>query len=91
MKCSSRRGKNMAEKSKVVYGILGILLGAFGIHKFYVGDTKNGIIHLAIFLCLIWVGLGAISAIIGLISGIMALVKDDKEFYQRYVVEKKLI
>jgi TM2 domain-containing membrane protein YozV len=81
----------MAEKSKVVYGVLAILLGALGIHKFYVGDTKNGIIHLAIFLCLIWVGLGAISSILGIISGIMALLMEDKEFNQKYVVDKKLI
>ena len=79
------------DKNKTVYGILAILLGALGIHKFYVGDTKNGIIHLAIFLCLIWVGLGAVSSIIGIISGIMALTKDDNEFHQRYIVEKKLI
>lgn len=80
----------MAEKSKVVYGILAILLGSLGIHKFYVGDTKNGVIYLLITVCslgmLYW-----IPAILGLVGGILALTKDDKEFNQKYVVEKSFI
>ena len=38
-----------AEK-KVVAGILGILLGGLGIHKFYLGYTKEGIIQIVITL-----------------------------------------
>lgn len=51
----------------VVGAILAIFLGDFGIHHFYTGDTKHGILHLVFF----WTG---IPAIIGFIEGIMWLV-----------------
>lgn len=80
------------EKSKMVYGILAIVLGWLGIHKFYVGDTKNGIIHLALTICLWIISIGPlVSWVIGLISGIKALTGTDADFHQKYVVEKKLI
>jgi len=71
------------ENKKVVAGILGILIGALGIHKFYLGYTKEGIIQ--IFLNLLC-GLGSL---IGLIEGIIYLTKTDEEFYQMYQVGKK--
>ena len=71
------------ENKKVVAGVLGILIGAFGIHKFYMGYTKEGIIQILLnLLC----GLGGL---IGLIEGIIYLVKTDEEFYQTYQVGKK--
>ena len=36
-------------KNKVVAGILALILGGLGIHKFYLGHTTEGIIHLLIF------------------------------------------
>ena len=75
-------------KSKVAAGILGILLGALGIHKFYLGYTKAGIIMLLV--SLLTLGLGAIvMEIIGLVEGIMYLTKSDQEFYQVYVLGEK--
>jgi len=71
------------ENKKVVAGILGILIGALGIHKFYLGYTKEGIIQILLnLLC----GLGSL---IGLIEGIIYLTKTDEEFYQTYQVGKK--
>ena len=32
----------MNKKEKLVAGLLGILLGSLGIHKFYLGYTKEG-------------------------------------------------
>lgn len=77
-------------KNKIVYGILGILLGGWGIHRFYIGDIKWGVITLIITLCTFGIG-ALIMYIIGIVTGIMALMKTDEEFHQRYVVEKKLI
>ena len=34
------------QKSKVVAGLLGIFLGSFGVHNFYLGYTTKGIIQL---------------------------------------------
>lgn len=65
-------------KSRVVAGILGILLGAFGVHKFYLGKIWQGILYLLFF----WTG---IPGIIGLIEGILYLVKTDEEFQDKYV------
>lgn len=36
----------MVPKSKLVAGLLGILLGSLGIHRFYLGYTKIGIIQI---------------------------------------------
>ena len=70
--------------SKVACGIVAILLGAWGIHKFMLGQTTPGLIQIAatIFTC-------DAAGIIGLIEGIIYLTKSDEEFYQTYVVEKK--
>ncbi|MBU0631989.1 TM2 domain-containing protein [bacterium] len=79
------------EKSKVVAGILALFLGAFGVHKFYLGCTTAGVIMLAVwFLGLILVGIP--SLIIGLIAFIEALIyffKSDADFDRIYVKNKK--
>lgn len=70
-----------AEK-KVIAGILGILLGGLGIHKFYLGYTKEGIIQ--ILLSLVCIG-----GILGLIEGIIYLTKSDEEFVKTYITGRK--
>ncbi len=72
------------QKSKMVAGLLGIFLGAFGVHKFYLGYTKEAIIMLAISL----VSLGTLAAIIeliGFIEGIIYITKSDEDFQSIYV------
>lgn len=76
-----------AEK-KMVAGILGILLGALGIHKFYMGFQKEGIIMLLVTLLTCGFG-GGIMGIIGLVEGIMYLTKTDEEFVNTYITGKK--
>jgi TM2 domain-containing membrane protein YozV len=39
-------GKPAGAEKKVSAGILGILLGGLGIHKFYLGYTKEGIVQI---------------------------------------------
>lgn len=54
---------NGGSKSKMVAGLLAILIGSLGIHNFYLGDNKNGIIKLCLSLIGGWLcGLGAIAA-----------------------------
>ena len=55
-------------KSKMVAGLLGIFLGAWGIHRFYLGYTKIGIFQIVatVLTC------GAAS-LWGLIEGILIL------------------
>ena len=74
------------QKSKMVAGLLGIFLGGFGAHKFYLGYTKEGIIMLVILLVGVWLfGLGSIIAVIGMIEGIIYLTKSDEDFQAIYV------
>lgn len=61
-----------ANKSKIVAGILGILLGSLGIHNFYLGFTGKGIAQVLITVCTCGVG-SIVSGIWGLIEGIMIL------------------
>lgn len=60
-------------KSKLVVGLLGIFLGAFGIHNFYLGYTKKAVIQLLV--SLLTCGIGAtVMEIWGLIEGIFYLM-----------------
>jgi TM2 domain-containing membrane protein YozV len=77
-----------AEKNKIVAGLLAIFLGEFGIHKFYLGYNKEGLILLLVtvlsFGILSWA-----TWIVGIIEGIIYITKTDQEFYQTYVVGRK--
>ncbi len=68
-----------AKNKKIVAAILGILLGGLGVHKFYLGRTGAGIVHILLSFLL---GLGGL---IGLIEGIMYLVKSDDDFERDYI------
>lgn len=50
---------NQSPKSATVAGLLGIFLGSFGAHNWYLGEKKNGIIHVCLF------GAGLLLEIIG--------------------------
>ena len=58
----------MEPKKKMTAALLGILLGAWGIHNFYLGFTKKAIIQIIVSVCT-W-GIGGIW---GFIEGIMIL------------------
>ena len=62
-------GLPYSDKSKVVAGLLGILLGYFGAGRFYTGHTQTAVLQLlvSVFTC----GIGGIW---GFIDGIMILV-----------------
>ena len=66
-------GIPFSDKSKVVAGLLQIFL-PFGIGRFYIGDTKIGVLQLlvAIFTC----GIGGLWS---LIDGIIILATDSKD------------
>ena len=84
------------DNKKILAGILAIVLGSLGVHKFILGYQKEGFILLgisiaayalsclAVGLLFIW-----IPGLIGLIEGIIYLTKSDEEFYNTYQVGKK--
>lgn len=84
------------DNKKMIAGILAILLGSLGIHKFVLGYQKEGLILLGasvIGYATLCIAIGAFilmaTGIIGLIEGIVYLTKSDEEFYQTYQVNKK--
>ncbi|MEK6152372.1 TM2 domain-containing protein [Flavobacteriaceae bacterium 3-367] len=80
------------DNKKILAGILAIVLGGFGIHKFVLGYNKEGIIMLACTLVLgvLTCGIaGWVIWLISLIEGIIYLTKSDEEFYNTYQVGKK--
>ena len=72
------------ENKKVLAGVLGIVLGGFGVHKFVLGYTQEGIIQLIV--TLVTCGAGSL---VGFVEGIIYLTKTDEDFYQTYQVGKK--
>ncbi|WP_299548558.1 NINE protein [Seonamhaeicola sp.] len=83
--------KATGDNKKVLAGILALLLGTIGIHKFILGYNKEGIIFLVmailgIFTCGITSG---IAWVIGVVEGIIYLTKSDEEFYNTYQAGKK--
>ena len=66
-------------KDKLVAGLLAIFLGAYGIHHFYLGDTRKGVIYLLVTLLTAGIG-GTVLEIIGIIEGIKYLTMSDEEW-----------
>jgi TM2 domain-containing membrane protein YozV len=84
--------KAMGGDKKILAGVLGIVLGGFGVHKFVLGYTTEGVIMLLVglvggfFTC----GISTmVIAIIGIVEGIMYLTKSDEEFVRTYIQSKK--
>ncbi len=66
-------------KNKLVAALLAIFLGSLGIHKFYLGNNKMGVLYLVFF----WT---YIPGIIGFIEGILYLCSNDENFQLKHRV-----
>ncbi|WP_248517604.1 TM2 domain-containing protein [Salinarchaeum laminariae] len=75
---SNKSSGGSSTKDRTTAGILAILLGGIGAHKFYLNETGMGILY----LCFSWTGIPIIA---GLIEGILYLTKTDEEFERQYV------
>ena len=86
MKVVNESGKEVSEQSsnRVLAGVLGIVLGELGIHKFILGYTKEGLIQIGptIITC-------GLAGLIGKIEGIIYLTKSDDQFINEYQINKK--
>jgi len=80
--------KAQGADKKIAAGIVAILLGSLGVHKFILGYTTEGIIMLLV--TVLTCGFGAmITSIIGIVEGIIYLTKSDEEFVRTYIQSKK--
>ncbi|NJL01463.1 MAG: TM2 domain-containing protein [Spirulinaceae cyanobacterium RM2_2_10] len=81
-----------ANSKKIAAGILAILLGTFGVHKFVLGYSSEGIVMLLVGLVAGVVTCGMATLVIwaiGLAEGIIYLTKTDEEFLNTYLLGKK--
>lgn len=69
---------NVNGKSKITAGILGIFLGCYSVHNFYLGYNGKAIAQLLITLLSLFL-LSWVSAIWGLIEGILILTGNIKK------------
>ena len=70
-------------KSKLAAGLLGIFLGAFGVHRFYLGYKALGTVMLLITLVTCFWG-AIVTGIWGVVEGILILVGVmDRDAYGR--------
>jgi TM2 domain-containing membrane protein YozV len=80
--------KAMGGDKKIVAGIVAILVGSLGIHKFLLGYTTEGVIMLLVTVLTCGIA-GIVMSVVGIIEGIIYLTKSDEEFVQTYIQAKK--
>ncbi|MEA5583546.1 NINE protein [Nodularia harveyana UHCC-0300] len=84
----TNQNQSDASSKKIAAGICAILLGVFGIHKFILGYTTEGLIMLLV--SVLTCGFVApVMGVIGLAEGIIYLTKTDQEFSDLYITNKK--
>ena len=87
---SNENGKIAGADKKITAGILAILLGGLGIHKFILGYRSAGLIMLLVsILGAILIIPAVVMSIIGLVEGIIYLTKDDEDFVRQYIDQEK--
>ncbi len=83
-KCGVRQGAGavgtLSGRNRVVAALFAIFLGAFGIHKFYLGDVILGVLYLL--FCWTFVPL-----ILSFIEGLIYLTMTDTKFERMYRID----
>ena len=69
------------ESKRITAGVLALLVGWTGAHKFYLGYTTTGILQIFASICS--------CGVINLIEGIIYLTKSDADFIATYQVGQK--
>lgn len=80
--------KAMGADKKIAAGVVAILIGSLGIHKFMLGYTTEGVIMLCVTVLSCGI-LGIIMHVIAIVEGIIYLTKSDEEFVSTYIQSKK--
>lgn len=89
---SARETFGDGQNKRILVGVLALLLGVFGVHKFLLGYNKEGFVMLGVSVLMGWFTCGVASylvAVVGLIEGVIYLTKTDVEFYNTYVQGRK--
>ena len=88
---AARGGENGAVESKrIVAGALAFFVGAFGVHKFYLGNKKQGFLRLCITIFGAILILPAVAMMIcAWVEAVIYLTKTDADFIRIYQQEQK--
>ncbi len=70
-------------KNKTLAGLLALILGTLGIHKFYLNDKNGGVFYLVLFVISIWVNF-PITSIMGLFEAMRLFNMSQAEFDAKY-------
>jgi TM2 domain-containing membrane protein YozV/RNA polymerase subunit RPABC4/transcription elongation factor Spt4 len=73
----SNKDSDSSDSDQTTAGILSLLLGGIGTHKFYQGNNKIGFIY----LCFFWT---LIPGILAFVEGILILTADEEEYEEKY-------
>jgi len=65
------------DADQVAAGVLAIVLGSFGAHKFYQGATKLGLLYVALFWTLV-------PGLVSLVEGVLMLFADEHTYESKY-------
>ena len=77
-----------ASNKKLAAGLLAIVLGSFGVHKFVLGYNTAGLIMLLVTVLTCGIA-GFVMGVIGIIEGIIYLTKSPEEFDAIYLQNSK--
>lgn len=80
--------QRLGADKKIAAGILAIVLGGLGIHKFVLGYQKEGwtMLLISVLSCFTLAG---VMHVIGIVEGIMYLTKSDEDFVRTYIQGRK--
>ena len=76
LKAGANPQVNGEQKERIVYILLGIFLGGFGIHNFYAGYTGKGVAQLLITLFLFWLVIPLLAVFVWVLIEIITVTKD---------------
>lgn len=65
---------NVGNKSAIVAGLLGLFLGAIGVHNFYLGYTKRAVAQLVLFLSFIFSLVTYVVLVVGAVASFSMLM-----------------
>lgn len=74
-------------KSRTTAAILAFILGVFGIHQFYVGDTRKGMLHVGLLIFSAFADapiFATVSVIIAIVAAVRWLSMNEDQFDRKY-------
>ena len=77
-----------SDKKRITAALLAFAVGAFGVHRFYLGHKTAGWAH--VIASFSFIGLSP-SILIGYIDSIMYITSTDEEFESKYVNNKRIL